>query len=159
MNEEDFFQLVKRHEDMLWHVCSDYSLSAAWEVGDAFQEVLCALWTALSGLRAVESEGAWVYRVASSTMLKLVRKQQNRPVDPLPPNMEDMFSTEGWEDYDYLLELIDQLPKIDRRIVRAHLDGYKFKEIGEMLGLSEGAAGQRFNRALNKIKLQYENKN
>ncbi|MBP5677984.1 MAG: RNA polymerase sigma factor [Bacteroidales bacterium] len=158
MNESDFLQLVERHSDMLWQVCSGYSLSGAWEVDDAFQEVLCALWKGMPTLREVESERAWAYRVATNTMLALLRKQSNRPVDSLPPDLGNMLTTEMREDYDYIMELIDLLPRVDRSIVRAHIDGYKFSEIGEMVGLSEGAAGQRYDRAIKKIKKRYENK-
>ena len=42
--EATFNAMVERHRDMIWHVCSDYSLSAAYEVEDGVQEVLCALW-------------------------------------------------------------------------------------------------------------------
>lgn len=38
--EKAFEELVLRHRDMIWHICTDYSLSAAWEVQDAVQEVL-----------------------------------------------------------------------------------------------------------------------
>lgn len=39
-----FRGLLDRQRDMIWHVCESYSLSAAWETEDAFQEVLCVLW-------------------------------------------------------------------------------------------------------------------
>ena len=56
IDETYFYEFVERHKDMLWHVCSDYSLGQAWQIDDAFQEVLCSIWTGLPSLRKKESE-------------------------------------------------------------------------------------------------------
>ena len=160
MDEEEFYQLVERHKDMLWFVCSDYTLGRAWEPCDAMQEVLQALWKALPKLRSKKSEKAWVYQVATNTMLMLVRKKQNRPVNPLPSDMrlrvadDSDMPTSG---YQHLMQLIDLLPETDRRIVRAHFDGFKFKDIAPMLNMTEGTVIQRYHRAIKKLRQQYEN--
>lgn len=41
--DKQFDALVSCHRDLIWHVCADYSLSAAWEAQDAVQEVLCVV--------------------------------------------------------------------------------------------------------------------
>ena len=159
MNEEEYYQLVERHKDMLWSVCSDYSLGEAWEPCDAMQEVLQALWKSLPKLRSKESEKAWVYQVATNTMLMLVRKKHNRPVNPLPSDMRLRVADDSdmpTSNYQYLMQLIDLLSETDRRIVRAHLDGFKFKDIAPMLNMSEGAVIQRYHRAIKKLRQQYE---
>ena len=158
-DKEYYYQLVERHKDMLWHVCSDYGLSGAWEVEDAFQEVLCALWEELPSLRDRACEKAWVYKVATHTMLMICRKRQNRPTEPLPTDMEKRGS-EGvpplQSDYGYLMQLIALLPETDCHIVRAHIDGYKFKEIGKELGMSEEVVSKRYHRDIKKIRQLYE---
>lgn len=159
MNQDEFRQLVERHKDMLWRICSDYRLSDAWEVCDAMQEVVVELWKALPKLREEEKEKAWAYKVAHHTMLRLCRKVNNRPTYALPPDLENLLTVEEREDYEYLMELIGLLPKLDRRIVKGHIDGYSFKEIGDMVGLSEDAANMRYRRAMKKIIQKYENEN
>ena len=160
IDETYFYEFVERHKDMLWHVCSDYSLGQAWQIDDAFQEVLCSIWTGLPSLRKRENEKAWAYRVATNTMLMISRNQQNRPTDPLPDNLEHLIATDGDVltniDYNNLLQLINQLDEPDRRIVRMHLDGFNFKEIGRDLGISRDAAAQRFNRAIKKIRQSFQ---
>lgn len=155
--EQEFHRLVAQHHDMLWHVCSDYSLNAAWELKDAFQEVLLELWRSFGTMKEHESEKAWVYRVATNTMLNICRKHKKVPTHPLDDY--DDKATEAYrqqEDYEYLLQLIDQLDEVDRRIVRSHLDGYKHSEIAEWLKMSTSAVEQRYSRALKKIRKQYE---
>ena len=84
-----FDALVKRHRDLIWHVCADYSLSAAWEVQDAVQEVLCVLWRDFETFSGRSSERTWVYRVASNTMISLKRRQNNVPQAVLEEVAED----------------------------------------------------------------------
>lgn len=57
--EEAFNAMVMRQQDLIWHVCSDYSLSAAYEIEDGVQEVLCALWRSSTSLKgaAVNAHG------------------------------------------------------------------------------------------------------
>ena len=49
--EQKFHRLVTQHKNMLWYICSDYSLNEAWELKDAFQEVLLELWRSFGTLR------------------------------------------------------------------------------------------------------------
>ena len=159
--DELFHQLVERHKDMLWHVCTDYSLDRAWDVHDAYQEVLMALWNALDKMNECEHEKSWAYKVATNTMLMLVRKQRSRCMEPLPPNVDELLSDEAVAplrvDYACFLRLIDRLAEPDCRIVRMRLDGYGFKEIGKELGMSENTVAQRYGRVIKKIRQRYEN--
>lgn len=76
--EEAFNAMVMRQQDLIWHVCSDYSLSAAYEVEDGVQEVLCALWRYFDKFEGRSSDRTWVYKVATNAMLMLYRKAGNR---------------------------------------------------------------------------------
>lgn len=159
-DKELFSEWVEQYKDMLWHVCADYSLGRAWEVRDAYQEVLVALWRDMDTIRESRYEKTWVYRVATNTMLMLARKQQNLSVDTLPPDVDQLFQTEAEGpmliDYANMLRLIDRMNKLDRYIVRSHLDGFSLKEIGEELDMSRNTVTQRYNRAIKKLRQQYE---
>ena len=157
--EHDFCQLVNRYKDMLWHICSDYPLSAAYQRDDCFQEILIKLWHYYGSLRKPESERQWVYRIATNTMLMLRRQNGNLPTLPLPPGIEYSSSVSEYfrqEDYNHLRQLIDQLDYPDNRIVRAHLDGFKFEEIAGFSQMTTVAVFNRYYRAIIKIKQQYE---
>lgn len=157
--EQDFARLVKQYQDMLWHIASDYSLSAAYQRDDCFQEILIMLWHCHGSLRQPESERQWVYRIATNTMLMLQRKKSNLPTQPLPSDEEPAASVSEYfrqEDYDHLRQLIEQLDYPDNRIVRCHLDGFKFAEIAASMQMSTVAVFKRYYRAIKKIMLQYE---
>lgn len=153
-DDNAFEEFVARHRDLIWHVCSDYSLSAAWTVDDAFQEVLVALWRDWHTFQGRSTASHWVWRVATNTMLMLKRKMGNRPQPrtPLPDGPTDDDSN-----YQYLRELVDTLNGKEARIVRAHLDGFSNREIARMVGLPVTAVAKRLSRTRNKLKGYYEN--
>ena len=145
---------MARHRDLIWHVCSDYSLSAAWTTEDAFQEVMCVLWRDLDTFQGKSSERTWVYRVATTTMLMIKRKQSNRPQDAVlePPRDE---ATTSPENYNHLIELVGTLEEQDQQIVMAHLDGFKLREIVQMTGLSLPTVARHLSAAKKWLRTQY----
>lgn len=153
--ENDFDALVSRHRDMIWHICSDYSLSNAWQVEDAVQEVLCVLWRDFDQFSHLSSERTWIYRVASNTMISLKRRMNNQPQTPLDTTLHDSHTTPD-ENYNHLLQLIDNLAPQDRQIVRAHLDGFQNQEIAAITGLSLSTIGRRLAVAKTLLRNQYE---
>jgi len=157
--EKEFHRLMTQNKDLLWFVCNDYNLGPAWEVDDAFQEILVSLWRDFGSIRRRESERAWVYRVATNTMLGICRRKDNRPKTAPPCTGESTDNGSGYreEDYEYLRQLIDLLDEADRRVLRMQLDGFKSHEIASSLGISRSAVYHRLSRAINKLKRLYEN--
>lgn len=152
--DDDFTALLHRHRDLIWRVCSDYRLSPAWEVQDAFQEVLVALWNCRTQFRGDSSERTWVYRVATSTMLSLKRRRSNQP-QPLQPVPTEPSTREA-DEVRQLMEIVDTLEETDRLIVRANLEGFSHREVAHITGLSPLAVATRLNRAKQKIRKRYE---
>lgn len=153
MEEIDFLEMTKRQRDLIWHVCSDYRLSAAWTVEDAFQEVLAVLWRDWRKFEGRSAESHWVWCVATNVMLGLKRKIGNQ-AQPEAPRAEEAADDDA--DFQYLRQLIDLLDDKDAFIVRAHLDGFKNKEIAEMLKLPVTTATKRLSRAIDKMRRYHE---
>lgn len=155
LDEKTFKDLIHRQRDWIWRVCSSYRLSAAWTTEDAFHEVLCDLWRSYESFDRRSSESTWVYRVAVNTMNSLARKKGNQPTAP-PPEGHDP----GYRDDDYrdLVELIETTPEPDRTIIKAHAQGYGYKDIAKITGLSIAAVSMRLTRALRKLRKLYNQK-
>ena len=155
LDEKRFKELVHRQRDLIWRVCSSYRLSAAWTTEDALHEVLCDLWRGFGTFDRRSSESTWVYRIATNTMNSLTRKMGNQPTAP-PPEGHDP----GYRDDDYrdLVELIEATPEPDRTIIKAHAQGYGYKDIAKITGLSIAAVSMRLTRALRKLRKLYNQK-
>lgn len=144
--------MIHRQRDLIWRVCSSYRLSAAWTTEDAFHEVLCDLWRGLASFDGRSSERTWVFSVATNTMISLTRKSSNQPTAP-PPERQDP----GYRDDDYgdLVALIEATPEPDRTIIKAHAQGFGYKDIANITGLTVAAVSMRLTRALRKLRKQY----
>lgn len=155
LDEKTFKDLIHRQRDVIWQVCSSYRLSAAWTTDDAFHEVLCNLWRGYATFDRRSSESTWVYRVAVNTMNSLARKMGNRPTAPPPEGHNPGFRDDDYRD---LVELIDATPEPDRTIIKAHSQGYSYKEMAQITGLSIAAVSMRLTRALRKLRKLYNQK-
>ena len=151
-DEKYFRDLIHRHRDLIWRICSSYRLSAAWTTEDAFHEVLCNLWRGYKSFDRRSSESTWVYRVAVNTMNSVARKKGNQPSPP-PSDLEDQGYR--YDDYRDLVELIEATPEPDRTIIKTHVQGYSYAEIAKITGLSVAAVSVRMTRALRKLRKQY----
>lgn len=157
--EQTFTRIVDQYQNLIWYLCTDYSLDLAYERDDLFQEVMASIWQSLDKLSNNDSEQQWVYRVATNTLLGFCRRKRRRNTQSLSPI--DIDETDAinqfyaQEHYNHLLELIALLPPIDRYIVRSHLDGYKFSEIATQLNMTTQAVAKRYNRNITIIKKQF----
>lgn len=141
--------MILRNKDLIWHVCEDYSLSAAWTADDAFQEVLCQIWKSIGQFKGKSSERTWVYRVAVNTLLSIKRKRSNQPSPPVPLAES---STRSSSDLLDLERMIDLLGEPDSIIVKSYLDGFDYSAIAEITELTVGAVAMRLSRAKEKLK-------
>ena len=155
LDEKRFRDLIHRQRDLIWRICSSYRLSAAWTTEDAFHEVLCNLWQGYKSFDRRSSEQTWIYRVANNTMISLTRKKGNQPTTLSPDYKEPSYRDDDYRD---LVELIDAIPEPDRTIIKTHAQGYKYKEIAEITGLTVAAVSVRLTRALRKLCKLYNQK-
>lgn len=153
-NEQRFKEMICRHKDFIWHICSSYRMGAAWEVSDMFQEVLCMLWRYYPQFDGRSGERTWIYKVANNTLISLKRRATNRQQtdDAIPEGCYNDDKTE----YNDFMRLIETLEEKDYSIVKAHLDGFDYSEIAEIVGMSVAAVSMRLSRAKQKLRKMYE---
>lgn len=157
--EEAFNAMLLRNKALIWHICSDYNLGKVWKVEDCMQEVIVSLWRYFDTFEGRSSEQTWIYRVATNTMLMLRRKDIKNPTTEqidVHSEINDM-SYEAHDDNSQLLrQLINELPEENGMIIRAHLDGFSYKEIAEMTNLTEGTIAMRITRIKQQLKEMFE---
>ena len=101
---------------------------------------------------------AWLYRIASNEVTQHYRNsQKNRVVSIQEARLEEM--TEEIDDFDYekqrntLLTALNTLPQDDMQIIELRFfEQRSFKEVGEILDITENNAKTRTYRVLAKIK-------
>lgn len=147
---EGFNGIVLRHKGLLFAVCRRYARRGLDEE-DLLQEVLVVLWERREQLMSIAStpqQASWMWRVARSTCVDLLRKEP--PSYPVPESFD--APEEDTTLHHDLHELIALLPEPDRSIVTLHLEGYEYKEIGRKLGMTKDNIGIRLMRIKERLK-------
>ena len=145
-----------RYRGLLFSVCRRYS-SNGLEVDDLLQETTLALWNLrkeLFDITIAPKQAAWIWRVARSTCIDLLRHT------PPPSSLPDDYDRPADDTtlHDTLYELIEHLPEPDRTIVTMHLAGYEYKEIGQRVGMTKNNVGIRLMRIKEKLREQWNTK-
>jgi RNA polymerase sigma factor (sigma-70 family) len=154
-NEQEFIQLLNKHQNIIHKVCSIYMDTPA-DKEDLFQEVTLQAWKAYPSFRGDAKFSTWLYRVALNTAITFFRKEKKQ----VPT-----FSTEIFPDTtDYhnpieeqvkaMYKAIGELSKIDKALVMLYLEDYNYNLIGEMLGISANNVAVKLNRIKVKLKEQ-----
>ena len=123
---------------------------------DLFQEIICQLWKSYDSFRNESQFSTWMYRVAINTAIVFLRKEK-RKVDKYEIPSENIKEDESdsplkENQLDHFYKAVQKLEKIDKAIIFYQLEGFSHREIGENLGISEGNARVKLNRAKEKLK-------
>ncbi len=158
----EFTDFVTKNKDLLWHICKDFSFNPVWNTEDAYQEILCSLWTSWDQINDPGKRKEWACRVAYSTLLNIKRKSNNKKKTTIPashvPSILDIPDTPDDSQLNFS-QLINLLPKNQRDVIKAYFDGFSHCEIAAMLNISEAASRQRHSRAIRKLKQLYYEEN
>jgi len=117
----------------------------AWE--DLYQEIALQLWRSLDRFEGRASLDTWVYRVALNTAIDFARRDRRRDAREVAADAREIpVPSHGRDPLATLQEFAASLGDIDRAVLVMYMDGIAQREIGEVVGLSEGAVGVRIHR-------------
>ncbi|MCM0665653.1 RNA polymerase sigma factor [Flavobacterium tyrosinilyticum] len=153
--EQEFLNRIESHKGILYKVSKMY-MDNSDDQQDLFQEIVCQLWKSYESFRNESQFSTWMYRVAVNTAIVFLKKEK-RKVDRYEIASENVKDDEGdshikESQLDHFYKAVQKLEKIDKAIIFYQLEGFSHKEIGENLGISEGNARVKLNRAKEKLK-------
>jgi RNA polymerase sigma factor (sigma-70 family) len=148
-------ELYRRLSPRMYAVCLRYA-SNAEEAEDILQEGFIKVYKKLDSFRAEGSFEGWVRRIFVNTAIEhFRRKRYLQPVTEKEENTiegKSLSALDGLAEKD-ILALVKQLSPGYRTVFNMYVvEGYTHKEIGDMLGISEGTSKSQLSRA--KVILQ-----
>ncbi|MDO5436305.1 MAG: sigma-70 family RNA polymerase sigma factor [Clostridia bacterium] len=158
-----FEQLVTPFEGIIWRVCWHYTGNEQ-DARDCAQDTMLKAWRSLKDYRGDCAFESWLYRIAASCSLDLLRKEKRRPkesadelaekgfdpADPAPGTEETAIKN---DEHARLREAISRLPEDQRdALVLTQLEGRPYEETAELLNTTPGTVKSRVNRAKQKLK-------
>lgn len=167
---EAFAPLVASHQERLLRLC-ERLLGDAEEARDAAQEVFLKAYRKAGTVRPQGQVYTWLYRVAVNHCLNKLRRRRLvrflRWEDPGEPEAPAFDPADGAADPAAALEArrrwratrraIEGLPENQRSVlVLVRFEGLSYRQVAEVLGITEGAVESRLFRAMRRIEAAQE---
>jgi len=159
--EKHFEVWVSDYAGAVWKIARAYTASPE-ECQDLTQEIFLQLWRSLPQFENRSSPATWVYRVALNTALGWHRKERGRQArhEPLvsmgdvpDPGAESSVAAAHHETVENLYVAIHKLKKPEAALVLLYLEGLSYRQMAEVLGISETNVGVKLTRAKKALSL------
>jgi RNA polymerase sigma-70 factor (ECF subfamily) len=152
-HELRFRQWLSEHTGLLVKVVRSFAEGPA-DQDDLFQEVLLQVWLSLPNFRDDSKPTTWLYRVALNTALAWKRGEKKHRTrlgslsiaDVAAPDFSSAEAERNNRIVEQLYAAIRALPPGKRALVVLYLDGFSYREIAEVVGISETNVGVSLNR-------------
>lgn len=155
-NLESLFESwLIEHKGVVLKVARAYTLTTE-DCQDLAQEILLQVWRSLPQFQGRASASTWFYRVALNTAIDWHRKEHRRQERQQPILAIEDLSVAGLDSSQQLVQrevverlyaAIRQLPKTDAALILLYLDDRSYRQMAEVLGISESNVGVKLNRA------------
>ena len=151
-----FAAWLRDHAGLLHRVANAFATGA--DRDDLMQELLLALWRAVTAFAGASKPSTFIHRVAHNAALSWRRGAATYR------RRLERFATEPWPAPDpprpgedealaAIYAAIRRLPPVDRSLLVLHLDGLGYAAIAEIHGLSENHVGVRLTRLRQRLTL------
>jgi RNA polymerase sigma-70 factor (ECF subfamily) len=143
--------LYERFSRKMMGVCLRYCDNHE-EAEDVVQNGFVSVFQNLESFRGSGSLEGWIRRIMVNTALTNIRKNKKLKLNIELESVEFMLPSGNYLSESYaakdLLKIIQTLPTGFRTVFNLYaIEGYSHKEIGDMLGISEGTSKSQYSRA------------
>jgi RNA polymerase sigma factor (sigma-70 family) len=122
------------------------------EAEDVVQNGFVSVFQNIEAFRGSGSLEGWIRKIMVNTALTNIRKNKKLKLNIELESVEFMLPSSNYMSESFaakdLLKIIQTLPTGFRTVFNLYaIEGYSHKEIGEMLGISEGTSKSQYSRA------------
>jgi RNA polymerase sigma-70 factor (ECF subfamily) len=143
-----FAEWIGAHEAILFKVARAYGATHS-DREDLFQEIALQVWNSVEAFRGDAAVTTWIYRIALNTALAWKRREtkHGHGKQDLETAAGLLTSPPGRDPHlDWIYRRIGELDEVNRSLALLMLDGFSYREMSEILGISESHVGVKINR-------------
>jgi len=162
VEKEKFISVIKDHQNLIFKICYTYC-SDVENRKDLEQEILLQLWKSFKKFDGRAKMSTWIYRIALNTAISFYRsdkKINDRKVaiDASIISISNFeYDAELKENISILYQFIEKLDEFEKALILLYLDDNKYKDIADILGISETNVATKISRIKKTLKDQFSN--
>jgi RNA polymerase sigma factor (sigma-70 family) len=155
------FILYKQYSKAMYNIAIRF-MSNKMDAEDILQESFVTAFEKLTELTSDNAFGSWLKRIVINNCVSQLRKNKIE-FDELEESLTSGYADDGVDesgiDPALVHSAIKELPQGGRTVLVLHaLEGYKHREIAEILGISESTSKSQYKRALELLCLKLKQK-
>ena len=160
-DKQDFLRLIQDNKGIIFKICNSYCANKN-DRDDLAQEIIYHLWRSGHRFDASYKFSTWMYRVALNVAISYYRKEKTAKAilsstdnfidvedknEPAQQQEENIRKLEGF---------IQQLKELDKALMLLYLEEKSYKEIAEIMGLTETNVATKISRIKEKLKQNFQ---
>ena len=160
-NQDLFVDIIRLNKKLIFKVCNGYCKNAE-DRKDLMQEIIIALWQSFGKYNDHYKLSTWMYRIALNTSISHYRKDRRRNENTVPFNFDLMeLEDENQETIlderiKQLYDFINSLKEMNRALMILYLDNNSYKDIADILGITETNVATKISRIKIQLKEDFE---
>lgn len=158
IDRKEFVKLIQMNKGIVYKICNSYCRNKH-DREDLAQEIVYQLWRSGHTFNDDFKFSTWMYRVALNVAISFYRKNKStQALVSFTDNIIDIedisddFETEYEQNRKQLLYFIHELNEFDKALMILFLEAKNYKEIAEILGITETNVATKISRVKDKLK-------
>ena len=153
--KDQFLKLIAENQGLVFKVCNMYCNNKE-DKEDLFQDIVLQLWRSYPAFKGDSKVSTWMYRIAINNAITRLRKETKR--EKFAGLDEEAFRVAARahdsidENITQMYEAIKKLSEVERALTMLYMDDCSYREIAEILGLSESNVGFKLNKVKAKLR-------
>ena len=155
MNHSEFLRLVEDNKGILYKISSSYCRHAG-DREDLIQEMIYQLWRSSDKYDNALKFSTYMYRIALNVAISFYRRTSRGGVQVALD--ADLHIADESDELDERVEMLQQwvrsLGELDKALMILYLEERPYREIAEILGVTETNVGTKIGRLKERLKKQ-----
>jgi RNA polymerase sigma factor (sigma-70 family) len=157
-----FLALLNTHKGIIYKIAHSYCTDSEARK-DLAQEIIVQIWKSFDRYDDRYKQSTWIYRIALNVAISFYRKESRRKEISSPLSEGILNFAETHPDYETELKLgilqqfISELKELDKALMLLYLDEKSYKEISEIIGITETNVATKIGRIKILLKQKFSN--
>ena len=156
----NFLSVIETNKGIIYKVANSYCKDDE-DRKDLVQEIIFQLWQSFGKYDEQYKISTWMYRIALNVAISFYRKSTRRkylsaPFTETIINIADNKEhVELEKDISLLQQFISELGELDRALILLYLENKSYREIADILGITETNVATKISRVKDKLKQKF----